>query len=139
VSSLETLTAMIYRYCELFDTGDFDEFARQFEHGRWHRAEPGAQATRQWIADHVITYEASPRTKHSTTNLVVEVDEDAGTATAQSYVTVLQAAPDFPLQAVFAGRYRDRFERVDGQWRWRERAVISDLIGDISHHVRRRA
>jgi hypothetical protein len=71
-----------------------------------------------------------------TTNLIVDVDEDAGTATAQSYITALQALPDFPLQPIFVGRYRDRFTRVGNGWRWIRREVIADLYGDASHHVR---
>ncbi|HEU5265407.1 MAG TPA: nuclear transport factor 2 family protein [Jatrophihabitans sp.] len=130
------LTAMIYDYCELFDTGRFDAFAAQFEHGQWHRAEPGAAGARQWIADNVLTYDGLPGTKHLTSNLVVEVDEVAGTAAARSYITVLQAAPGFPLQPIFAGRYRDRFVRVDGTWRWARREVLADLYGDASRHVR---
>jgi SnoaL-like protein len=134
--SVQALTAKIHTYCELFDTGQFDAFAAQFEHGQWHKAEPGAEAVRRYIDEHVITYDGLPRTKHVTTNLVVSVDDDAGTATASSYVTVLQAVDDFPLQPVFAGRYKDRFERVDGEWRWLERRVLGDLYGDTSHHVR---
>lgn len=132
----EQITALVYDYCELFDTGRFDEFAAQFEHGQWHRADPGAAAARRWIDDHVQLYDGLPRTKHLTTNLTVEVDEQAGTATARSYITVLQALSGFPLQPIFAGRYRDRFERVDGRWRWTRREVIGDLYGDVSHHVR---
>lgn len=134
--SVQLLTAKIYAYAELFDTGQFDGFAAQFEHGAWHKAEPGAEGVRRYLDEHVITYDGSPRTKHVTTNLVIDVDEAAGVATASSYVTVLQAAPDLPLQPIFAGRYRDRFERVDGDWRWLERRVIGDLYGDVSHHVR---
>ena len=105
--SVKTLSDMIYNYSELFDTGDFDGFAAQFEHGRWHRAEPGTAATRQWIADHVQVHDGLPRTKHVITNLIVDVDEDAGTATSRSYITVWQAVPpELPLQAVFSGRYR---------------------------------
>jgi len=130
------ITALVYRYCELFDTGRFDEFAAQFEHGQWHKAGLGAAAARRWIDDHVHVHDELPRTKHVTTNLTVDVDEDAGTATARSYVTVLQALPDFPLQPIFAGRYRDRFTLVDGCWRWTRREVIGDLYGDVSHHVR---
>lgn len=78
--SARTITAILHRCCELFDTGDFDAFAAQF----------------------------------------------AG----------VQAAPNFPMQPVFGGRYKDRFERVDGVWVWRERKVISDLRGDTSRHVR---
>jgi 3-phenylpropionate/cinnamic acid dioxygenase small subunit len=131
------ITALVYRYCELFDTGQFDEFAAQFEHGQWHRADPGAAAARRWIDEYVHLYDDGlPRTKHLTTNLTVEVSEGGGTATARSYITVLQALPDFPLQSIFAGRYRDRFARVDGRWRWMRREVIGDLYGDVSRHVR---
>ena len=49
---------------------------------------------------------------------------------------MLQALPELPLQPIFSGRYRDRFERVDGDWRWTERRVLGDLYGDVSHHVR---
>ena len=57
------------------------------------------------------------------------------TATARSLVTVLQAvAPDFPLQAVLAGRYHDRFTwTVDG-WAWVERRMTITLRGDTSRH-----
>jgi hypothetical protein len=133
---VQEITSMVYRYCELFDTGQLDEFAAQFEHGQWHKADRGAAAARQWIDDHVHLYEGLPRTKHVTTNLLVEVDEETGTAVAQSYITVLQALPDFPLQPIFAGRYRDRFARVDGRWCWTRREVIGDLYGEVSHHVR---
>jgi 3-phenylpropionate/cinnamic acid dioxygenase small subunit len=135
--TVQHLTNRIYRYAELFDTGQFDAFAAQFEHGVWHRAEPGADGVRKYLSENVRTYDGSPCTKHVTTNLVLDVDEDDGTATAASYVTVFQALPDFPLQPIFSGRYRDRFERVDGDWRWVERQVIGDLYGDVSHHVRR--
>jgi hypothetical protein len=40
---------------------------------------------------------------------------------------------------VLSGRYHDRFERVDGAWRWRERFVYPDLEGDLGRHMRRPA
>jgi 3-phenylpropionate/cinnamic acid dioxygenase small subunit len=79
--------------------------------------------------------DGTPRTKHVTTNVRIELDEDAGSATAQSYFTVLQAVEGFGLQTIVAGRYRDRFERHDGQWRFAERRFITDLIGDVSRHL----
>jgi len=134
--SAQVITAMVHRLPELFDTGDFDAFAEQFAHGSWHRAGHGTEAIRRWLDENVLTYDGSPCTKHLTNNLIVDVDEAEGTATASSYVTVLQALPDFPLQPIFAGRYRDRFARIDGEWRWVERAVIGDLYGDTTHHTR---
>ncbi|MEU1313278.1 nuclear transport factor 2 family protein [Streptomyces cinnamoneus] len=69
---------------------------------------------------------------------LVEVDEQANTAVARSYVTVLQALPDLPLRPIAAGRYHDRFERREGQWRFVERRVRINLVGDVSRHLRRR-
>ncbi len=75
--------------------------------------------------------DGTPRTKHVMTNPIVEVDEDAGTGTARSYFTVLQQVDDLPLQPVIAGRYRDEFERADGEWRFTHRHMICDLFGDL--------
>ncbi|HEY5250800.1 MAG TPA: nuclear transport factor 2 family protein [Acidimicrobiales bacterium] len=79
--------------------------------------------------------DGTPRTKHVTTNVRIELDEEAGTATARSYFTVLQAVEGFGLQTIVAGRYRDRFERHDGAWRFSERRFTTDLIGDVSRHL----
>ncbi|HVC68811.1 MAG TPA: nuclear transport factor 2 family protein [Acidimicrobiales bacterium] len=79
--------------------------------------------------------DGTPKTKHVTTNILVEVDETAGTATARSYFTVLQAAAGLGLQAIVAGRYRDRFARGDGGWRFTERRFQTDLVGDVSRHL----
>jgi ketosteroid isomerase-like protein len=79
--------------------------------------------------------DGTPRTKHVTTNVVVEVDDEAGTAAARSYFSVLQAVDGLGLQTIVAGRYRDRFERHDGRWRFAERRFATDLIGDVSRHL----
>jgi len=79
--------------------------------------------------------DGTPRTKHVTTNVQIEVDDDSATATARSYFTVFQAAEGLGLQPIVAGRYRDRFECRDGHWRFVERRFTTDLIGDISRHL----
>jgi 3-phenylpropionate/cinnamic acid dioxygenase small subunit len=139
MSSVDTITKMIHRYCELFDSADFDAFAKQFEHGSMNGREIGSASLRQWIDDHIVLYEGSPRTKHLTTNVVVDVDEDAGMATARCYVTLVQAIPGQPLAIIGSADYHDRFERVDGAWRWAERTIHNQLIGDSSGHVRESA
>ncbi len=130
------LTAIMFGYCELFDTGEFDAFAALFERGEWHRAGPGAPAARQWIADNIYLYDATPRTKHVTTNVIVDVAADGATATAGSYVTIFQALPDLPLQPIFSGRYGDRFARDADGWYFTRREVFGDLYGDLSKHVK---
>ena len=67
--------------------------------------------------------DGTPRTKHVTTNVRIELDDAAGTATARSYFTVLQAVEGHGLQTIVAGRYRDRFERHDGRMALRRAPV----------------
>ncbi len=86
--------------------------------------------------DGVIIYEdGTPHTKHVITNLVIDHEDGAAEATARSYFTVLQAN-DGVLQPIIAGRYHDRFEQVDGDWRFAERIIHPDLQGDLSRHMR---
>ena len=85
----------------------------------------------------IILYaDGTPRTKHTTSNVTIEVDEDTGTAKAHSYVTVFQQTDDFPLQPIFSGDYHDEFERVDGKWRFTKREIRNSLIGDMTAHLR---
>ncbi len=133
---------IIYGYAERVDAGDFRGLAQLFEHATYKGGgpdDPGVVGTDAVLAiqEHMVRRypDGTPRTKHVTTNLVVDADEDAGTATARSYFTVLQQVDDFPLQAIIAGRYHDRFARVDGAWRLTERVIFCDLIGDLSHHL----
>ena len=136
------VTDLIAEYAELVDTGDFAGdgalFADAVFIGGGAPAE-GREAVERMLRDSVILYEdGTPRTHHATTNIAVAVDAETGTATARSYVTVFQALPDLPLQPIAAGRYRDRFERRDGRWRFVERRVRIHLVGDVSRHLRGR-
>jgi hypothetical protein len=54
---------------------------------------------------------------------------------SRSYFTALQALPDLALQPIVSGRYYDCFERRNGEWRFVERLVWTDLVGDVSRHL----
>jgi hypothetical protein len=97
----------------------------------------GQEAIEAMFRDTIITYEdGTPRTKHVTTNMIIDVAPDTARATARSYFTVLQALPDLALQPIAAGRYHDQFERRAQRWRFAERRVHVDLVGDVSRHLR---
>ncbi|MER7765470.1 nuclear transport factor 2 family protein [Kitasatospora sp. NPDC096140] len=132
---------LIARYAELVDDGDFAGLGALLADAAFTGSGApvrGSEAIERLFRDTLIVYaDGTPRTHHVTTNTAVEVDEPAGTAVARSYVTVLQALPDFPLQTIAAGRYHDRFERRDGRWRFTERRVRITLVGDMSRHLRR--
>jgi len=59
-------------------------------------------------------------TSHEITNIMLDIDEGAGTAVGQAYWTLYQAVSGSPRQPVMAGRYHDRFERRNGVWRFAE-------------------
>ena len=84
--------------------------------------------------------DGTPRTRHVTTNVTIEVDPAAGTATAASSYTVFQATDALPLQAIIVGRYADTFRRGEGEaggWRFESRTMRADLTGDLSQHLLR--
>jgi 3-phenylpropionate/cinnamic acid dioxygenase small subunit len=134
------IAALLFAYAERLDAGDFAGVAALFAAGvfrsdRGGRYE-GAAAVRDVLERLVILHEdGTPKTKHVTTNLVIEVD--AMSATARSYFTVLQATAKVPLQPIVAGRYHDRFEQRDGIWYFAERLIYVDLVGDVSDHLGR--
>jgi 3-phenylpropionate/cinnamic acid dioxygenase small subunit len=79
----------------------------------------------------------SPLTKHVMTNFRIEVDPGGNEAEAHSYYTVFQAHPDLSLQAVACGRYDDVFRREGGRWRFDDRMIYRDLVGNLDFHLRR--
>ncbi|HEV2310705.1 MAG TPA: nuclear transport factor 2 family protein [Acidimicrobiia bacterium] len=136
----EAVRALVIAYAERLDRGDFDGVAALFDGAVVRAARSGelrgaAEVRRMY--DAVILYEdGTPRTQHVLSNLEVEVDAAAGTATSRCAFTVVQARPAGGVQPVLAGRYEDRFERVDGVWKFVERVIRPDLTGSLSHHMR---
>lgn len=132
---------LIALYAERIDAGDFAGVAELFAHATV--TAEGNDAVHEGTDQVQAMYEGwtrryddgTPRTKHVTTNLVLDVDEEKGTATCRSYFTVLQQTDTLALQPIIAGRYHDRFERVDGSWRFARRHMITDLVGDLSQHL----
>jgi 3-phenylpropionate/cinnamic acid dioxygenase small subunit len=143
MSDRDAITTLLYRYAELMDGGDFDGVTELFRHARI-RVGPGdddfvdADTMHAMWEQSVIRYaDGTPRTKHVTTNVIVEIDPAGRTAAARSYYTVFQQVDDQPLQPVIAGRYHDRFEQAGGVWRFSERDyTLVDLVGDLSRHLR---
>jgi 3-phenylpropionate/cinnamic acid dioxygenase small subunit len=131
---------LIAAYAELVDDGDFAGLGALLADATFTGSGApvsGPDAIETMFRDMLIVYaDGTPRTRHVTTNIAIEVDEEAGTAVARSYFTVLQALPDLALQPIASGRYRDRFERRGGQWRFTARRATVGLVGDVSRHLR---
>ena len=141
VSSEREIENLISTYAFLIDDGDFDHLGILLDRCDFRLNDGPVIRGREAIAEFGrntlrIFEDGTPRTRHVTTNIVIELDEDSGTARARAYYTVFQAVHDFPLQPIACGRYRDRFERADHKWHLAERSVRTDLVGDVSHHRR---
>lgn len=130
---------LLYTYAMRFDDGDFDGAAALFDRGcvvaGGHRIAGRAAIVGMWQA-WVKTYDGKPRTRHITTNPIIELADGGKAASCQSQWTVLQAAPGYPLQVVATGRYRDALACDDAGWHFVEREYLqTDLVGDWSAHT----
>ncbi|MCV7079336.1 nuclear transport factor 2 family protein [Mycobacterium szulgai] len=140
MSAQTQIANLLYRYAECIDNGDLQGAAGLFEHAR---IKIGAGDTIDasallgiWQSLIVRYADGTPRTKHVVTNPIIEIDTGTGTAECRSYYTVLQQTDGFPLQTIVTGRYHDRFELVDGRWRYAYRDLtLIDMVGDVSHHL----
>jgi len=141
-SDHDEIAALVYTYAERLDGGDFEGVARLFANATFRsdrrpEVRRGSQEVLSVYRNTVALYDGSPCTKHVTTNLVIDVDAVAGAASARSYFTVLQARPELPLQVIIAGRYHDCFARADRGWRFADRLIMVDLMGDLRFHLKR--
>jgi hypothetical protein len=155
VSASDDIRNLLHRYSEAVDTGNFDELGVIFAHATFRSQLgdnppadplPGPEVGEMFHNGITVYADGTPRTRHIVTNSIIEVDEDAGRATARSYNTTLQQVPDRSIEIIATARYADSFERVDGVWRFTERIVrhasidgeTRDFIGDMTFHVQPR-
>ena len=140
--AVTAITNLLYTYAERMDAGDFAGAAELFRH-----------ATIRLTGDSVVDADAilaiwessvrryadgTPRTKHVTTNVIVDIDPTGNTARTRSYYTVFQQTDTLALQPIIAGRYHDRFEKAASGWRFSDRMIFVDLVGDLRRHLKMR-
>lgn len=142
-SDYHAIQNLICHYSLCMDRGDFDAVGRLFARAVLYlpgtdapaatHGEEFAALWRRWVRIYPET--DTPRTRHIVTNVLIE-DDGPERARAHSYFTVMQTAPDFPMQPICGGAYRDRFARAaDGSWYFSERREEVDQFGDLSRHL----
>jgi 3-phenylpropionate/cinnamic acid dioxygenase small subunit len=139
--SHRAIERLIFRYADRIDAGDFDGVAdvlarAEVTMGGRVVARADRDAVRRIYETTTRRYQdGTPHTRHVVTNLTITVDDATERASADSTFTVYQSLADFPLQAIIVGRYRDRFVREAGEWRFAARAIVPELYGDLSRHL----
>lgn len=133
---------LIFRYCLLVDSADFEAVGALFGRGDLqydmgsppYHCDPAAIVQSLRNAVKLYADSGSPHTRHVCSNVIIEPDGESA-ARAESSVIVFQATPDLPLQPIIGGRYHDRFEKSDGMWHFTQRRFAADLMGNLSAHL----
>jgi len=132
---------LLARYAEAVDAGDFDAVGMLLsdatlvdEAGR--EIASGATAISALYSAMTKRHaDGTPLTAHVITNVIVEpVGPDE--LELRSRFTVFQATPELALQPIVVGRYMDRVERLEGQWRFTRRQMIPERWGQVGEHLR---
>jgi len=147
----QVIEETMYRYAEAIDTADIDTVGNIFAAGALIHADGtetrGPKAITELFSTRIIFYNeqgeevpyapkaCTPRTRHVTTNLIVEFNTDVSVAKTRSYFTVYQTI-DRANPIIAGGRYIDRFEYDPYGWHLIERRILIDNLGDMSKHLR---
>ena len=126
----EAIRECMYRYCRGIDRADEAALRSAYwpdamdQHGRYSGPVEGFfELVKQG-------YSAHPRNVHQVSNILIEFASDA-VAAVESYFNALQRSRrrDGTLnQVLLAGRYCDRFEKRNGEWRVAKRTVVYDWV-----------
>lgn len=135
------IPALLARYADAFDAGDFQAAARLFDGGCVvvdGKEISGAERIAAMWASFVHLYEdGTPRTRHLVTNPAISVASDGCTASCRSQWTVLQQLSGQALKLVGTGRYEDEFNFHENSWRFSRRTYGKvDFWGDASDHLK---
>jgi 3-phenylpropionate/cinnamic acid dioxygenase small subunit len=139
--SYHAISTLLARYTECIDAADFDGIADLFagatltNEGYGGAVEGGDAIAALYRRANRVHADGTLRTRHLTANVVVDIDEAAGEASARSAFVVLQQTEKLPLQPIVTGRYRDRFTRTGGTWRFARRHIVVDHVGDVREHL----
>jgi 3-phenylpropionate/cinnamic acid dioxygenase small subunit len=134
----EAIRNLLGRYCELMDAAEWTKVGELFADAKLVGPDgkdvaEGAEAVAKLYRHGTKLYDGSPRTRHLTSNTVIQIDGD--NATARSSYVVFQGMDGLALQPIITGRYHDGFVSPADGWRFARRQFFVDHVGDLSHHL----
>ena len=130
ISAKQAIADLLSIYCRGIDRCDADLVKQAF----WPDAydNHGADAAPAWeFADRIVASKLAGTewTTHAVTNHLVDVDVDGDVAFSEAIVLTFQKQSGSAEVNIFCGRYVDRVERRDGNWRIAYRQMIHDWSG----------
>lgn len=83
----------------------------------------GRREIEGFYADHLASRRPS---RHVITNIAIDLDGDGQGAEVHSYLTSVGHPPE-PPSVLLSGHYEDRFEKIDGDWRYVRKYCVMEL------------
>ena len=134
----------IYRMGYALERGDFELVGELLRHASFgadrlgRRIRKGKQEIRDQYLNTNITYPGHGRaTRELYTNVLIEIDLEAGTAKSTTAYTVAQQIPNGVdrFELLVAGRYEDEWAVVEGEWQWTDRFIVVQFKNDLDGHM----
>lgn len=127
----QAITEVIYRYCRGLDRLDWPTLQSVYhpdaieDRGDGLFVGPAADLAKAALKSLAEAYTVS---QHLIGNVLIELDGDTASAESyfQAYHRYVDRAGDGPTEMIMAGRYIDRFERRNGEWRIARRKMALD-------------
>ena len=130
----EAIRDCLYTYCRGIDRSDPELLRSAYWPGAmdYHTGFTGTvEEFIEWALPRLAAMEDKV---HMVANILIDVDGDK--AKVESYLWSVSILPgEAPRQVLVCGRYLDRFEKRDDEWRIAERLVVHDWFtenGDVS-------
>jgi len=144
LSAHREIEQKIYRMGYALERGDFDLVGELLRHATFgadrigRRVRKGRDEIRAQYTSTNITYPGHGRaTRELYTNVLIDVDLDAGTAKSTTAYTVAQQTPDgvSPFGLLVAGRYEDEWGLIEGEWHWTDRYIVVQFKNSLDSHM----
>ncbi|MDG4668104.1 nuclear transport factor 2 family protein [Mycobacterium sp. 236(2023)] len=134
VNSYQDISNLHYRFIELLDARDNAGMAALFANGTFElnfrntftaTGEEAVFALLQRLFPTKPTAEAWSR--HYVTNLIIETDDELGTATDRLYSSAWGVRAGKPAHFVGMGRHVGDFELINGEWVFKKLVIYADV------------
>lgn len=147
----QVIEEIMYHYAYCVDTADIETLGNIFAAGSLisqnGQEVRGPKAVAELFSNEIIFYDkdgnkvpyvrkqCTPLTRHVTTNIMMDFNNQITVAEVKSYFTVYQTIKR-ENQIIAGGRYEDRFEHDPYGWHLIERRILIDNLGDMSYHLK---
>lgn len=131
----EAIRDCLYRYCRGIDRSDPELVRSAYWPGAMDYHTGFTGTVEDFIAWAMPRLAAMEQAMHMVGNILIRID--GAVASVESYLWSVSVLPgETPQQVQAAGRYADRFEKRDDEWRIAERVVVHDWFnqnGDVGN------